>query len=389
LLALANQHEQQGRLDEAEEILDGILSGAPQMPGAVHQKGIVAFRRGRAEEVGALMERSIALAPGSALFHRNLCEVYRVQGRFDDALVIGERATALDPMGPHCHHNLGVVHYDRLALDEAIHCAERALQIDPNFAGGHFGIAEASLLRGDFTRGWEEYEWRAQLTGVPPLLPPNDRPQWDGTPLGHGRTPLLVADQGYGDVIQFARYIPWAAARCPDIAIACSRELQGVVAQLPGAGMIFDHWSRAPILPPFAGCRGCRVSPARICSPSRPIFLICAPARRNSLFGPNGCGRCCRAATAASGSSGRGARPIATICAARPGSPPSRRWRRSRKWRWCRCKRGRPRPRSAVLGPRTIAQPWPRDPRFRRHDGDITPTRPAPIEGAGVQIECG
>jgi hypothetical protein len=246
LLALANEHEQQGRLDEAKSILDGILVEAPQHPGALHQQGIVAFRRGNMTEAAALMECSIALAPGSALFHRNMCEVYRALGRNDEALAAGHRAVALDPADPHCHHNLGVVHYDRHDLDEAIRCAERGLAVDPDFAGGHFSIAEASLLRGDFARGWAEYEWRSRLVGVAPLLPPSDRPQWDGAPLGRGRTLLLIADQGYGDVIQFARYIPWAAARCPDIAIACSAELQPIVAQLPGIGIIFDHWSRAP-----------------------------------------------------------------------------------------------------------------------------------------------
>ncbi len=245
-LALANEHEQQGRLDAADAVLDGILAEEPQQPGALHQKGIVAFRRGRAAEAAELMERSIALAPGSALFHRNLCEVYRALGRRDEALAAGRRAVALDPDDPHCHHNLGVLHYDRVEPAEAIGCAERALALDAQFAGAHFGIAEASLLTGDFARGWDEYEWRSRLAGVPPLMPPGDQPQWDGRPLGHGKTLLLIADQGYGDVIQFARYIPWAAARCPDIAIACSAELQPVVAQLPGAGVIFDHWERAP-----------------------------------------------------------------------------------------------------------------------------------------------
>ncbi|MGH7059228.1 MAG: glycosyltransferase family 9 protein, partial [Stellaceae bacterium] len=42
------------------------------------------------------------------------------------------------------------------------------------------------------------------------------------------------------------RYIPWAAARCTEIAVACSKELQPVVAQLPGAGAWFDQWERAP-----------------------------------------------------------------------------------------------------------------------------------------------
>jgi tetratricopeptide (TPR) repeat protein len=246
LLALANRHEQEGRLDEAESVLDGLLAETPQEPGALHQKGIVAFRKGRLAEGAELMEQSIALAPASALFHRNLCEVYRTLGRRDAALAIGERAVALDPADPHCHHNLGVLRYDRLEPAAAIAAAERALALDPDFPGAHFGIAEASLLRGDFARGWPEYEWRSRLAGIPPLLPPGDRPQWDGRALGPGETLLLIADQGYGDTIQFARYIPWAAARCADVAIACSSELQPVVGQLPGAGRLFDHWENAP-----------------------------------------------------------------------------------------------------------------------------------------------
>jgi tetratricopeptide repeat protein len=246
LLALADRHEQEGRLDEAAAVLDGLLAEMPEEPAAVHQKGIVAFRRGEMAAAAGLMERSIALMPGSALFHRNLCEVYRALGRHEAALAVGRRAAALDPADPHCHHNLGVLHYDRLEPAAAIEAAERSLALDPELPGAHFGIAEAALLQGDFARGWEEYEWRQRLAGVPPLLPPSGRRQWDGAPLGAGETLLLIADQGYGDAIQFARYIPWAAARCPDVAVACSVELQPVVAQLPGIGRLFANWDNAP-----------------------------------------------------------------------------------------------------------------------------------------------
>jgi tetratricopeptide (TPR) repeat protein len=245
-LAAANRLEQEGSFDAAEAVLDALLAEMPTEPAAIHQKAVVVFRNGRTSEAAEWMERSIALAPASALFHRNLCEVYRALGRHDAALAIGERAVALDPGDPHCHHNLGVLHYDRLEPAAAIAAGERALALDPDFPGAHFGIAEASLLQGDFARGWEEYEWRSQLAGVPPLLPPGNHPQWDGSPLPPCRKLLLIADQGYGDVIQFARYIPWAAARCAEVAIACSAEIAMVVAQLPGAGMLFDHWREAP-----------------------------------------------------------------------------------------------------------------------------------------------
>lgn len=246
LLALATQHEQAGRLDEAESLLLRLREEAPGDAQARHQLGIVTFRKGRWSDAVEFVEQAIALAPGTALFYRNLCEMYRTLGRRDDALVAGRRATALDPQDKFCHHNLSVLHYDRLELDEAIVSAERALAIDPDFPGGHFGIAEASLLRGDFARGWEEYEWRFRLAGIPPLMPPSDRPQWDGSRLERGETLLLIADQGYGDVIQFSRYIPWAASRCIDLAIACSVELRPVIAQLAGGARIFDNWDNCP-----------------------------------------------------------------------------------------------------------------------------------------------
>jgi Tfp pilus assembly protein PilF len=245
LVALGAEHEQAGRLDEAERVLSQVLEEAPERFGAAHLLGVIAFKKDRVDDAARLMERSIALSPGNALFHRNICEVYRILGRYDEALAAGRRAASLAPNDPHGHHNLGVLHYHRLELDQAIACAERALALEPNMAGAHFGIAEASLLRGDFKRGWEEYEWRFRLANAPQLMPPTDQPQWLGMPLGD-ETLLLIADQGYGDVIQFSRYIPWAADRCRNIAVACSAELRPVISQMAGVGTIFTHWEHQP-----------------------------------------------------------------------------------------------------------------------------------------------
>jgi Tfp pilus assembly protein PilF len=246
LLALAGEHEANGRLDEAEALLNRLLADNPDRPRALHLLGIVTFRKGRASEAVEKVERAIALMPNAALFHRNLCEMYRKLRRYDAALLEGLRAIELDPNDTHARHNLGVLHYHRLEPDDAIACAEAALKIDPQMPGAHFGVAEASLLKGDFARGWEEYEWRFKIGNAPPLMPNTARPEWDGSPLSDGNTLLLIADQGYGDVIQFSRYIPWAAERCPSIAIACSRELQPAITQLYPPAIIFDHWDNKP-----------------------------------------------------------------------------------------------------------------------------------------------
>ncbi|HEV2303298.1 MAG TPA: tetratricopeptide repeat protein [Stellaceae bacterium] len=245
LLNLASEHDRAGRLEAAAQTLAGILAETPEQPAALHMLGIVTFRRGDQIEAARLMERAIARAPANALFHRNICEVYRIIGRYDDAAVAGKKAVALAPGEPHCHNNLGVTHYHRLEIADAVQCAERAMALAPDFAGAHFGLAEALLISGDFARGWQEYEWRFKLANSPRLMPPSDRPQWDGTPLGSERL-LLIADQGYGDAIQFCRYIPWAAERAANIALACAREVQPVVAQQRGVAIAFDHWDKKP-----------------------------------------------------------------------------------------------------------------------------------------------
>src|SRR5208282_2793525 len=85
LIGLAQGHEQAGRLTEAEEALGQVLALAPQHAGALHLQGVVNFRQGRIDEAVVLMERSIAAAPETALYHRNICEAYRSLGRYDAA----------------------------------------------------------------------------------------------------------------------------------------------------------------------------------------------------------------------------------------------------------------------------------------------------------------
>src|SRR5438552_2194561 len=129
LLALAAEHEAMGQFDEAEGVLGRVLASVPDNPQALHLAGIVAFRRGRPAEAVEPIERAVALMPAMALFHRNLCELYRKLGRYDDALTAGCRAAELDPTDRHVWHNLSVLHYHRLELDAAIDCAERAIAL--------------------------------------------------------------------------------------------------------------------------------------------------------------------------------------------------------------------------------------------------------------------
>jgi hypothetical protein len=127
-------------------------------------------------------------------------------------------------------------------MDEA---ASRAIALDPDLASAHFARAASLLLRGEFAEGWREYEWRLRLPGTAGGIPPDDWRRWDGTPMPDGRL-LLFADQGRGDIIQFARYIPWVAERCGDLALCCAAEMWPILRQFREVRHLVSHWYEAP-----------------------------------------------------------------------------------------------------------------------------------------------
>jgi tetratricopeptide (TPR) repeat protein len=280
VFSLAAGLERAGKLSEAERLLGHILAVAPTQPDALHLAGIVAFRLKRPEVALARMEKAIAFGVDTPLYLRNICEVYRTLGRLDDALAAASRAVQLSPSDPLCLHNLAIIHYERLEIDQSIACAERALLMNPALPGAHFELAEALLLQGKLARGWEEYEWRFRIQGAAPLMPPTDKPQWDGTAFDDA-TLLLVADQGFGDVIQFSRYIPWAAERCPNIAVACAPEMIPVLRQLHPDLHLFQRWEAAPPYRAFCALSGLpRLHGTRIDNIPAPIpYLRANPAR--------------------------------------------------------------------------------------------------------------
>ncbi len=280
VLRIANEYERGGRLADTQRLLNHILGAEPHQGDALHLGGIVAFRQGDIATALDLMERSLRHGIDTPLYLRNICEVYRTLGRLDEALSAAQRATALAPADPLCLHNQAVIHYHRLELPAALGCAGQALRIDPSLPGAHFIRAEALLLRGEWAEGWEEYEWRFRIPGAAPLMPPTTKPQWDGTRSTDG-TLLLIADQGFGDIIQFARYIPWAAERCSRVAIAGNGEVASLLRQIAPGARQFLRWEDAPDYTAFCPLSGLpRLAGTRTDNVPAPVpYLHADPAR--------------------------------------------------------------------------------------------------------------
>ncbi len=89
-----------------------------------------------------------------------------------------------------------------------------------------------------------------------PFVARGARPQWDGKELEAGKILLLVADQGFGDVLMFSRYLPWALARAKRTVVACSAEMLPLLARLFPGPSYHGRWDDIPdyaAFCPFSG----------------------------------------------------------------------------------------------------------------------------------------
>ncbi len=280
LFEVVNEYVEAGRFDRAERLLTHVLAEAPEQADALHLKGLIAARRKRPAEAVAFMERGFANGGRRAGQLRNLSEVYRLLGRLDEALALARQSIASDPADPLGPFNLAMILYDRGEIDACVSAARHAVRLRPNLPQGHMKLAQALLIKGELAEGWEEYEWRYQIPGAQALMPPTDRKQWDGMPLGDA-TLLLVADQGFGDVIMFARYVPWVRGRCPNVAIACSAEMRATLGRMFPDLPIHTNWGEIGGYAAFCAFSGLpRLHATTLASiPSRMPYLAPDPAK--------------------------------------------------------------------------------------------------------------
>ncbi|HEY1649309.1 MAG TPA: tetratricopeptide repeat-containing glycosyltransferase family protein [Terracidiphilus sp.] len=116
--------------------------------------------------------------------------------------------------------------------DRAMECFDRALAISPNRAEVHLNRAMVLLNQGNFSDGWREYEYRWETPAFRAYKSRGlGKPRWQGEPLD-GKRILLHAEQGFGDAIQFARFIPELSARGAEVFVEAKGPLKELFSEL-------------------------------------------------------------------------------------------------------------------------------------------------------------
>jgi hypothetical protein len=139
------------------------------------------------------------------------------------------RALASPAIAPAARHHLIRLLEAQSRWAEALELRRAACEAAPDDAESRVGLAMALLAEGRFAEGWPLFEARKALPNVRRFLPQVDYPEWDGGPV---RSLTVWDEQGAGDTVQFARFLPALKARGIEPVFVCRAELAELIAEL-------------------------------------------------------------------------------------------------------------------------------------------------------------
>ncbi|WP_043612892.1 tetratricopeptide repeat protein [Chromobacterium violaceum] len=192
--------EERGEAGEAEAMLRRALESAPGHAAAGNNLGLLLMAQRRWDEAESPLRAAHAAQPGAAL--PNLASLLLATGRAAEAETLARQALAAEPGRADWLNLLGLALREQGRDEEAGLAWEQGLASAPDHRRLRQNLGYLQLARGDWAAGWAHHEARLE-SAVYPALP---SPRWQGESLA-GRRLLVLFEQGYGDAIQFSRYL--------------------------------------------------------------------------------------------------------------------------------------------------------------------------------------
>ncbi len=234
-----------GRIPEAVQAFEDAVARWPQVASLHSNLGQCLCDLKRYPEAEAACLRALELDPEMAEAWSTLGNVLVGRREHAEAEIAYRRAVELRPhmAGGWC--NLGVALFRENRTAEAEAAYVQALALDPGLADAHWNQALVRLQRGDYAEGFDQYEWRLKRPGRLRDEAQFRQPLWDGSALG-GAAILIHAEQGFGDALQCARFLPRVAARGGRVVLQARAPLRRLLQHAPGVAAFVSDGEALP-----------------------------------------------------------------------------------------------------------------------------------------------
>jgi tetratricopeptide (TPR) repeat protein len=274
------------RPDDALPHFEHACGLDPNHPQAWFGRGRALAALRRLPQAAQALEHCTTLAPEDPELRLALSNVRRMLGQLDAARAEADRAAVVWPTHPAVTLARAdvLIEQGRSATAETV--LRDGLRAAPGVPALAYRLALTVLDQGRYPEGFALYESRLQLgpgdVSNPIRQPLQRRPFWQGEAL-RGKGLLVLTEQGFGDHIQFCRFVPRLAAAGAEVILGVPQPLQDLMRTLPGTAVLthldeirsqaFDHWTFVGSLPHRLG-----VDATTIGTPGP--YLGADPARR-------------------------------------------------------------------------------------------------------------
>ena len=218
---------EQRKLQEAIKYYKKALAIDPNYLLALNNLGLALVDQEKVQEAIHYYKKALAIDPKYLIVLNNLGIALKQQGKVQEAIHYYRKALAIDPNYVLVLNNLGISLVDQGDLQESITLYQKAIFLKEDYPDAHFNLSFTLLLSGDYENGWKEYEWRLhnkrRLHAHPQLK------RWDDYNNSSENKLILVSEQGFGDTLQFIRYIPYLINRGMVVAFCTKTKFHGLI----------------------------------------------------------------------------------------------------------------------------------------------------------------
>jgi len=227
-----------GNFSESEKIFRSLLKNNPKDTEVRLHLGNTLVASGQLKQGINELKKNLQNNPQHILTAYNLGCALFISQHFHEALVAFTKALDLKPDLVDARINRGSTFHALGLLDYAIEDFNQALIQAPEIADTHWNRALTLLTMGNYNEGWQEYEWRWKRASHKRTYPHQfKQPQWDGTAFPQQRL-LVYSEQGLGDSIQFARFLPLVKSLGGELIFEIRPELAQLFGDLDGPDKI-------------------------------------------------------------------------------------------------------------------------------------------------------
>ena len=226
LNALANVAYENRDYDTSFSLLGGLVKKFPENPLWMNNFAVVLIAQGELVAARGALQQALRASAGKSEVLYNLGCLSVCEGELPAALRIFRQLVAADPENLRAHFALSRIAKESGLVNEAILSCRRLVELAPEEAEFRQNLGFVLLKNGEWGEGLELYEARWQANRLTML---SADLLWQGEDLS-GKTILVWDEQGLGDTINFARYLPLLLERKGTVVVAVQEVLVGLLA---------------------------------------------------------------------------------------------------------------------------------------------------------------